>query len=54
MTNFEMIKSLDKDGMADFLGCADCICEYCVYEIETCVYKCFDGCKKWLDMEVEL
>ncbi|MCC0669365.1 hypothetical protein KGF36_15995 [Clostridioides sp. ZZV14-6009] len=53
MTNFEMIKSLDEDGMADFLGSTDCICEYCVYEIEHCGYKCFDGCKKWLDMEVE-
>lgn len=53
MTNFEMIKSLDEDRMADFIGNADCICEYCVYEIQTCNDRCFEGCKKWLYMEVE-
>ncbi|WP_165481901.1 hypothetical protein [Clostridioides difficile] len=53
MTNFEMIKSLNEDGMADFLGSTDCICEYCVYEIQTCNDRCFEGCKKWLESEVE-
>lgn len=53
MTNFEMIKSLDEDGMAVLIGSADCICECCVYKIETCLYSCVEGSKKWLEMEVE-
>ncbi|MCC0650844.1 sporulation protein Cse60 [Clostridioides sp. ZZV15-6598] len=53
MTNFEMIKSLDEDGMAVLIGSADCICEYCAYEIETCVYSCIEGSKKWLESEVD-
>ncbi|AKP41244.1 hypothetical protein QSP13_09890 [Clostridioides difficile] len=56
MTNFEMIKSLDEDGMANFFGSTDCICEYCIYEGEPCGYICYEspeGFKEWLYMEVE-
>ncbi|MCC0654233.1 hypothetical protein [Clostridioides sp. ES-S-0001-03] len=56
MTNFEMIKSLDEDGMANFFGSTDCICEYCIYEGEPCGYICYEspeGFKEWLYMEAE-
>lgn len=56
MINFEMIKSLDEDGMVNFFGSIDCICEYCIYEGEFCGYICyesFEGFKEWFYMEVE-
>ncbi|HCQ6002071.1 TPA: hypothetical protein OL424_001390 [Clostridioides difficile] len=60
MTNFEMIKNMSKKELAEFINEIgdNCTCIYCScryrYEICDVDEKCVDGCKEWLDMEVEL
>lgn len=55
LTNFEKIKAMTVEEMADFIStitsCDDCSCDYCQYHIE-------DNCPKlytvdWLNQEVE-
>lgn len=59
MTNFEKIKSMSKKELAKFIDEIgdECTCICCSYryrhEICDVDKKCIDGCKEWLDMEVE-
>ena len=57
MSNFEWIKSLDKDQIAGWLANHECIntCAYADSERD-CVdedFTCFSGIREWLDMEVD-
>ena len=56
MTNYEKIKSMSVEEMAEFLGDTPEICDFCVYEgschnnLNT---NCIDGTKLWLEQEAE-
>jgi len=55
MNNFEKIKSMTIEEMADFLddGCSTYCDTYCDYGKTGCYGDCHQGIKKWLESEVE-
>lgn len=54
MTNFEWIKSLDKNAMSNFL-CSDVPCVYCAEKgnMEGCDSTCLNGILLWLEGEYD-
>jgi len=46
MTNYEKIKQMSIDEMAEFIG----ECDYCNNDLE-CNGNCDECCKKWLESE---
>ena len=54
MTNYEMVKQLSVEDMAEFLE-RSAGCGVCIYNTKTlvCVGQCEDGIKQWLESEVE-
>lgn len=51
MTNYEMIKQLSVEEMAEFLRDND-YCDVCIYDRTPCRERsCKDGIKKWLESE---
>lgn len=52
MTNYEMVKQLSVEDMAEFLE-RSAGCSVCKYNTKTlvCVGQCEDGIKKWLESE---
>lgn len=51
MTNYEKIKAMDIDELANFFQC-DCYCCVCYSEPGPCSMPCKEGVKKWLESEV--
>ena len=56
MTNYEKIKAMSVEEMAEF--CDSCSCKRCIYykehELNFCdEYECIDGITQWLESEVE-
>lgn len=53
MTNYEMIKQLSVEEMAEFLRDNDYY-DVCIYDRTTCKeLSCKDGIKEWLESEAE-
>lgn len=54
MTNFEKIKQMDLEQMANFLSCiSDNSCNYCtLFGNDYCGYNCHNGVKSWLETDV--
>lgn len=53
MTNFEQIKGMNVEEMAEFLRDYD-YCDVCIYNRTPCRGRsCKDGIKQWLESEVE-
>lgn len=53
MTNYEKIKSMSVEEMAEFMY-ENCLCACCPYcDGGLCHCDCKDGHKKWLESEVE-
>ena len=51
MNNYERIKNMSIDEMAEFLNNKDC--DSCGYKGDDCSYDCFIGIKSWLESEEE-
>lgn len=56
MNNFEKIKAMDIDEMAEFLPIAGDHCEVCIFYRTTCPQNgtsCNEVIKQWLESDVE-
>lgn len=57
MTNGDKIRQMSNEELAEWLNkkfAFNIACEICVYDIkDECDYKCIEGIKAYLDMEVE-
>ena len=51
MTNYEKIKNMTVDEMAELLNNKDC--DQCAYKGDECGYDCLIGVKEWLQSESE-
>ena len=54
MTNFERIKGMNVEEMAEFIS-VRCMCDFCTCYTEEgpCSVSCSCGTKKWLESEAE-
>ena len=51
LTNFEKIKTMSVEEMAEFLdGCSDCEC--CTLKDMACDIECHVNIREWLELEV--
>ncbi|MCC0697425.1 hypothetical protein [Clostridioides sp. ES-S-0048-02] len=48
ITNYEKIRNMNKEDMIKFLA-YNGSCQWCIYEVETCVLNCNEGHKNWLE-----
>jgi len=52
LTNFEKIKGMSVEEMAEFLNENSGRCECCVYRDRSCIGECKMHIKEWLELEV--
>lgn len=54
MTNYEKIKNMTIEEMAEWLDAHTTKCDICVYDEQSkCLETCFYGIKKWLEREAD-